>query len=303
MVPVDPADELRSAAYPCDLAAAETSYFGFNVPEHDLSCVIRHRFHPAFGLVSGGVILVRGEVENAAFADYIDYQAFMPMTRNDLDDLVYPSGVRVRVVEPLERVELTYVPPSGRLQLELVQEALMPAAGRPAGGFIQAMRTRGEFALDGERIEIGGYFTRERCWSVVPPEDEVATAPLAWVSAAFDSDLALHFSARDGNCLERETLSWGYVWRNGEMRPLEAAWMRTIRRNDGAVPEGVEVRLLDACGETYELIGETRARAPLNVQPDALDQMCLMRFRLDGRHCHGDFRDFQPNSFLRSTRR
>jgi hypothetical protein len=286
-----------------DRAAAETSYFGFNVPERDLNCVIHHRLHPASGLMSGGVILVRGEVENVAFADYIDYQAFMPMKRRDLDCLAYPSGVRVQVVEPLEVVELSYAPPGGRLRFELVQEALMPAAGRPGGGrFTQAMRTRGELVLDGERIEIDGHSTRERCWSAVRPEDDRSTMPLARASAAFGPDLALHFSARDSDCLERESLSWGYVWRDGEMQPLEAAWMRTSRGNDGAAPKGIEVRLLDASGETYEMTGETRARAPLNVWPNMLDQMCLMRYRLDGRHCHGDFRDLQCNSFLRSTR-
>jgi len=304
VVAVNPADELlHPPVAPDDPTATEISFLGFNVPERDLNCAIHHWLHPVLGLVSGGVVLIRGEAENAAFADYIDYHAFMPMTRGDLDDVVYPSGVRVRVVEPLELVELSYAPRGGRLRFELVQEALMPAAGKPGGGrFTQAMGTRGELVLDGERIEIDGYFTRERRWSAVRPEDDRATAPLAWASAAFGPDLALHFSARDGECLEREKLSWGYVWRDGETRPLEAAWMRTSRGDDGAAPKGVEVKLLDAGGETYEMTGETRARVPLNVWPNVLDQMCLMRYQLNGRHCHGDFQDLQFNSFLRSTR-
>lgn len=304
VVAVDPADELlHPLVVPDDPTAAETSSLGFNVPERDLNCAIHHWLHPVLGLVSGGVVLIRGEAENAAFADYIDHHAFMPMTRGDLDDVVYPSGVRVRVVEPLEMIELSYAPPGGRLRFELVLEALMPAAGKPGGGrFTQAMRTRGELVLDGERIEIDDYFTRERRWSAVRLEDDGPTAPLAWVGAVFGPDLALHFSARDGECLEREKLSWGYVWRDGETRPLEAAWMRTSRGNDGAAPKGVEVRLLDTGGETYEIAGETRARAPLNVWPNMLNQLCLMRYRLNGRHCHGDFQDLQSNSFLRSTR-
>lgn len=303
VVGVDPADELMHP-FPDDPAAAEASFLGFNVPERDLNCTIHHSLHPFLGLVSGGVVLIRGEAENAAFADFIDYHAFLPMATGDLRDGVYPSGVRVRVLEALELVELSYAEPGGRLRFELVQEALMPAAGKPGGGrFTQAMHTRGELILDGERIDIDSYFTRERRWSTVRPEGDGPTAPLAWVGAVFGPDLAFHFSARDGECLDREKLSWGYVWRDGETRPLEAAWMRTIRGNDGAAPKGVEVRLLDAGGETYEMAGETRARAPLNVWPNVLDQMCLMRYRLNGRHCHGDFRDLQFNSFLRSTRR
>jgi hypothetical protein len=304
VVVVDPADELLHP--PQDgPAATETSFYGFNVPEHDLNCTIRHWLHPVLGLVSGGVVLIRGEAENAAFADYIDCHAFMPMKWDDLnDDVVYPTGVRVRVLKALESIELSYAEPGGRLRFEVVQEALMPAAGKPGGGrFTQAMRTRGELVLDGERIEIDSHFTRERRWSTVRPEQDTPTEPLAWVSAIFGPDLAFHFSARDGECLDRNKLSWGYVWRDGETRPLEAAWMRTTRGDEGAAPKGIEVRLLDASGETYEMTGETRARAPLNVWPNVLDQMCLMRYRLDGRHCHGDFRDLQFNSFLRSTRR
>jgi hypothetical protein len=305
VVAVDPTDELlHPPATRADPAAVETSFFGFNVPECDLNCTIHHWHRPLLGVVGGGVVLIRGETENAAFADYIDYRDFMPMPDDDLDEIAYPSGVRVQLVEPLELVELSYAAPDGRLRFELVQEALMPAAGKPGGGrFTQAMRTRGQLVLDGEPIEIDGYFTRERRWAAGRPEDDEPNPPLAWAGAAFGPDLALHFSARDGGCLAREKLSWGYVWRDGEARPLEAAWMRTRRGADGAAPTGVEVRLLDGAGETYEITGETRARAPLNVRPNVLEQRCLMRYRLNGRHCHGDFQDLQPNSFLRSTRR
>lgn len=304
VVAVDPADELLHPPLSADdPTATETSFFGFNVPEHDLNCTIHYLHHPFLGAVSGGVLLIRGESENAAFADYIDYRNFMPMPGGDLDDVAYPSGVRVRLVEPLELIELSYVAPDGRLRFELVQEALMPAAGMPGGGrFTQAMRTRGRLVLDGERIEIDGYFTRERRWAAVQPEDHKPSPPLAWAGAVFGPDLALHFSAHDGERLDREKLSWGYAWRDGETRPLEAAWMRTRRGADHAAPKGVEVRLLDAGGETYEMTGETRARAPLNVQPNVLDQRCLMRYRLNGRDCHGDFQELQLNSFLRSTR-
>ena len=79
---VDPADELlHLPVVSDDPTAAETSFLGFNIPERDLNCAIHHRLHPVLGLVSGGVVLIRGEAENAAFADYIDYHAFMPMTR------------------------------------------------------------------------------------------------------------------------------------------------------------------------------------------------------------------------------
>ena len=304
VVAIDPADELLHPPVTADdPTAVETSFFGFNVPERDLNCTIHHQHHAVLGVVSGGVILISGEAENAAFADYIDCHDFMPMPHGDLDDVAYPGGLRVQVVEPLELIELSYVAPDGRLRFELVQEALMPAVGEPGGGrFTQAMRTRGELVLDGERIEIDGYFTRERCWDAVRPENDKPSIPLAWAGAVFGPDLALHFTAYDGECLDKEKLSWGYVWRDGETRPLEAAWMRTGRGADRAAPTGVEVKLLDASGETYEMTGETRARAPVNIRPDLLDQMCLMRYRLDGRNCHGDFQDLQPNGFLRSTR-
>jgi hypothetical protein len=300
---VEPTDEFLPAP---DLSRcrrlAETSLFGFNVPEQNLNCTIRHRLHPVLGLVSGGVVLIRGQVENAAFADFVDYRNFMPMTGGSLDDVLLPNGVRLRVVEPLRRIDLSYASPNGRLRFECSQEAIMPAASEPGGNrFTQAMATAGELVLDGERIEIDGYCLREHSWTALGEEDDAAL-PLGWAGAVFGPDLAFHFSAQDGRFLDSTKLRWGYVWRDGETRPLDAAWMRTGRAADGAAPTGVEVRLRDATGETYELAGETRARAPINLWPNMIDQACLMRYRLNGRCCYGDFQDFQCNSFLRTTR-
>lgn len=276
--------------------------FGFNVPEQNLSCTVRHWLHPSLGLVSGGVVLVRGQVDNAAFADFIDLRGFMPMKGGNGDDLRFPNGVRLRFVDSPERIDLDYASADGRLQFRCCQKALMPATSEPDRcRLTQAMATTGEIVLDGERIAIDGHFVREHSWAAQSNEDH-STLPEGRVGAVFGPDLAFHFSAQDGNFLDRSKLRWGYVWRDGETRPLDAVWMRTGRAADGAAPTGVEVRLSDANGEIYELAGETRARAPINVDPGMIDQICLMRFRLSGRRCHGNFHDLQPNSFLRTTR-
>ncbi len=304
VVAVEPTDELlHPPSSPGDPDAAETSYFGFSVPERDLNCAIYHWFHPVLGLVSGGVILVRGEVESAARADFIDYRNFMPMPTGDIDDVTHPSGVRVRVVKPLEEIELAYSSADGRLSFELVQRALMPAAGKPGGGhFAQAMVTSGELVLDGERIEIGGSFTRDRSWSTPRPESNHEMPPLGWAGAVFGEDLALHFSAHDGDELDAAGLRWGYVFRDGETRGVAAVAMRTARGPDGAAPRALEVELRDSAGDRYELSGEVRARAPLSVWPNMIDQMCLMEYRLGGRRTFGDFQDLQFNTFLRGLR-
>jgi hypothetical protein len=163
------------------------------------------------------------------------------------------------------------------------------------------MATVGELILDGERIAIDGYFVREHNRDA-RRENGSRALPVGCGGVVFGPDLAFHFAARDGAFLDRSKLDWGYVWRDGETRPLDAAWMRTGRAADGAAPTGVEVRLRDVDGETYELAGETRARAPINLWPNMIDQVCLMRFRHNGRSCHGDFQDFQCNEFLRATR-
>jgi hypothetical protein len=304
-VAAHPADELLHplSDHDDDPHAVETLSFGFSVGERDLNCSIDHSLHPVHGLVSGGVVLTRGVVHNAAFADYIDYRIPMPMPNGDLDDVLYPSGVRVSVVEPLQRIELSYAGQNERVRFELVQEAVMPAVSPAEGGhFVQAMHTKGELVLDGEQIAIDGYFTRHRSWSVARAEGNEPTPPLGRVSAVFGPDLALHFLAHDGTGLSSKNLKWGYVWRDGEPRPINAVWMRTGRGEDGAAPIGVEARLLDANGETYELAGETCARAPLSVWPELIDQRCLMKYRMHGRQCYGDFQDIQRNSFLRSVR-
>src|SRR5262245_52305060 len=42
-----------------DHTLSETSYFGFNVPEADISCEIYSWFHPTLKVMSGGLMIFR----------------------------------------------------------------------------------------------------------------------------------------------------------------------------------------------------------------------------------------------------
>jgi hypothetical protein len=281
---------------------ARSLFFGFSVAERDLNCVIRHWLHPG-GTVTGGIVAVQGQVANAACANFIDYRHRTPIPEVTAGGILFPGGLRLEVIEPLRRLQLSYASPDGRFSFRCEQTALGPLTPEPtADHLIQPMEVDGELSLDGERMRIDGYAIHEQRRSR-RRETVALTSPLGRGSAIFGPDLAIHFSARDGRSLDRAGLDHGYIWRGDETRTLEAAWMSTGRGSDGTAPAWVEVRLADSGGEIYELAGETRARVPINLRFDLVDQICLMEYRLNGRRCFGDFHDLQPHSFLRTARR
>lgn len=295
-----PEDELLHApADPADPTSSETSYFGFNIPERDLNCEIYHWFHPVLGIVSGGLFLFCGEKSYAQQSEYFDYRNYALLPEHGIAKVTYPTGVQVHVVRPLEEIHVTFAAPDGRLEFDFTLSAIMPAAGKEDGGhFTQAMRSSGEVTLNGERMKIDGFFTRDRSWGAPRPEDPYPIPPLTWATAVFDEQLAFHFVAHDNPELEDETVKWGYVHRDGETRSLRAMSKVTRRASDGIAPAAVEIEIEDDAGERYAIEGTVRARAPMTFWPNMLTHMSLFEYRLDGRIGYGDFQDIQYPHFL-----
>jgi hypothetical protein len=113
---------------PAEEDLAEGLLFGFSAPEQYLNCAIRHWLHPD-GTVTGGIVLVRRQVANSAFADFIDYRHRVPMSDFGADEFRFPCGVHLAVVEPQRAIELSYASPDGRLTFRCRQQSLRRVAG------------------------------------------------------------------------------------------------------------------------------------------------------------------------------
>jgi hypothetical protein len=287
---------------PSDYTLSETSYFGFNVPEADIDCEIYAWFHPNLGVATGGIMIFQGYKTMAGQAEYLDYRNFLPMPQGDIDDVHYPTGVHVRVIDPLKLIKIDFASPDGQTTVDLTCRAIMPPAGRTDGKhFVQAMKCDGELVLRGERHTIDSYFTRDRSFLLPRSEEPHPVLPLSWVAAVFGDDLAFHAVGADSDEVAASALRWGYVWRDGRVRAVTAMRKKTLRAGNGIWPTGVEMELVDSAGETYVLRGEGRAMLPMPFWPNMITNLTLTRWEYDGRVGYGDYQDVQFGHSLRSV--
>lgn len=303
-LPATASDEFLHPDVPddADFTLSETSYFGFNVPEADISCEIYAWFHPTLGLVSGGLMIFQGYKTLAGQAEYLDYRNVLPFGPGDIDDVQYASGVRVKVVKPLEEILIEFDAPQDETSFSVTYRAVMPPALRADGKhFVQVMKVTGELTLRGETHVVDSWFTRDRSFLLPRSEAPHPVDPISWTAIVFGDDLAFHVVGRDAATLDPGAADWGYVWRDGELRAVDAMRKTTTRDEGGVWPLSVEIELRDSHGDTYLLRGTGRAMLPFPFWPNMITNLMFTRWELDGRIGHGDYQDIHFGHSLRAT--
>jgi hypothetical protein len=277
----------------------ETSYFGFNIPEHAIDCEIYMWFHRQLGVASGGVTLWQGMKPFHLSAEILDYRQYLPLPR-DLDDQSYPTGLRIRLLDPNGTFKIEYADPERNNRFEFITAPIMPMAVRYTGNhFTQAMSTRGQLVLFGKEYEINGFFTRDRTWSESRTEKPIKMPPLAWIAGVFNEQFAFHTMAYDSiehrpewrgvYALEPgKNHLWGYVYRDGRLLGVTQTDKRTVYERDGITPKSVELKLRDEEGKEFEIKGETIGMNPSSTWMNLTVLVCFMRWTCNGLTGYGD---------------
>jgi hypothetical protein len=295
-----------------DPAWTETVYLGFAIPEKQINGQIYSWMHPTQRTASGGVFIWRGMTPTWLGAEHYDYRMVQEFPTSDLDDIDFGNGLTMQFTHPLEEIDVQYASPDGKVNLTLNYRAIMPAAGRLDNKHLaQTMKVTGDLVMHGERHDIDSYFTRDRSWNQTRPEAPHAIPPLSWGAATFGDDLSFHFVGWDHHELNPEwaadypaesmpdTLRWGWVWRDGQLRALRSMRKITRRGSDGISPIGAEIEVTDSTGETYRMIGRTTALLPHPAFPNLLVQWALMEYEIDGRSGYGDYQDCMYHDYVR----
>jgi hypothetical protein len=271
------ADELlHPAATSGHYSSTETSYYGFSIPDQALNGEIYLWFHPVLRVYSASVYIWTGLKPTSLSCEYANHHHYCPWPENDIADYVVPpTGMRIRVIEPLKTIEISYADEASGVSFSYVQQAIMPPAGRPGGfHFTQAMKTSGWLDLRGQRYAIDGYFSRDRSWGQERREDAMPLPPLTWTVGVFNDDFAFHLLAHDDPELSPEWVSayphvqagaglyWGYLWRDGILAPLTSARKHTTRGSDGVTPVRFAIEMADVEGRTVSVDGDVQARVP-----------------------------------------
>lgn len=309
-----PADELLHPAVSSGhYSSTETSYYGFSVPERKLNGEIYLWFHPVLRVHSASVYIWTGIKSTNLSCEYVNHHHYLPWPEGQIDDYtIEATGMRIRVLDPLKTIEITYSDEVRGVSFSFVQEAIMPAAGRPGGfHFTQAMKTKGWLNLYGEQIAIEGYFSRDRSWSQERKEDPMPLPPLSWTVGIFNDDFAFHLLAHDDPALDPEwaddypqiqpggALYWGYIWKDGILSSLKSAQKRTYRDDDGLSPTRMDIEMLDVDGRSLSVTGEVQARIPWQIWQNMNTHFCQTRWSADGLVGYGDIQDIQFNDFVR----
>lgn len=156
----------------------ETCWFSWNVPERRMGGWVYCQARPNARLCNGGA-WVWSDVGSYSWelpyhANYSGLQ-LPDRSERDLRDFEWPTGARVKVLEPLTRYAVTY-DDGPALTLDLQFDAIMEPNPHPVGvapffkgtHFDQAGRVVGEMVLQGDRIAIDCWSVRDRSWGPRP---------------------------------------------------------------------------------------------------------------------------------------
>jgi hypothetical protein len=274
----------------------ETAWFSFAKPEIGLGGWLYSMFRPNIGTVAGGCWIWDASAHLPWEVPYsTNYTALRIPEGQDLTDITLPTGVSMKMIEPLTRYKLG-VEDEGRLSLDLEYTAVMPPRplAKPGSSFQklshfdQFGRVRGTIVLNGETIEIDSLSMRDRSWGPRPehrPGRSAYITGMASPSNAFlavtkwnDSDYAIAYGFHIKEGVTADIVS-GRRWVE---RDEKEGWVNTIR-----------IEAKDDLGR--ELHAEGRRLSGIIINRHSfIDSNGLIEWTINGETGHGEDQDMWP---------
>ena len=274
----------------------ETSWFSFHEPSRRLGGWLYTLVRPNIGTVAGGAWVW----DDTAWLPWdvaysANYSALRLPADSDLRDIVLPTGVSIRVVEPTLGYELGY-DDGDRLHAELRFQGVMApepltAVGSTFGSgqhFDQFGRVRGHLVLHGERIDIDCFAMRDRTWG---PRPEHRPRRAAYVTGAAGADHG--FLAVTNWRSDHDPIAYGFLRRDGQTVSLTRGERRVERHTEQGWITRVTVDALDAAGRRLLAVGEPVSRMFIN-RHTFIDINSLVRWDVGGETAWGEDQDMWP---------
>lgn len=283
----------------------ETAWFSFHNAERRLGGWLYTMVRPNIGTVAGGVWVWDDSAWLPWEVPYsTNYSAKQFDPNSDLKDIRLPTGVAIKVLEPMMSYALGYDDP-GRLSLDLRFDAAMAprpltSAGSTFGHarhFDQVGRVTGHIELHGQHIAIACWAVRDRTWGV-RPEDRPRQA--AYVTGAADGDHAFLAVTNSRSGVER--IAYGFLRRAGRNVSLIDGTRDVVRDPKQGWVTRIEVRATDADGGEFVAVGESVSRIIIN-RHTFIDVNSLVRWQADGMQWWGEDQDMWPMATWSAARR
>jgi hypothetical protein len=258
---------------------SETNWFSWNVPERRMGGWTYGQARPNANICNGGVWVWD---DTAAFSWELPYHQHYTGLRlgdrrdRDMRDFEWPTGVHIRVLEPLTKYAIDY-DDAPDLELHLVFDAIMAPNPHPIGvaPFLkgthldQPGHITGEMILRGERIAVDCYSVRDRSWGPRPAgrrkkrpvgttEPRTGAGGIGYsFGTAGPRDAWLTYSLPG---VDADPLSCGFLLREGEYAHI----LRGERRVEVDAGTGwitrIAIDAVDDAGRTLAVVGEAVSR-------------------------------------------
>ncbi|HUC06355.1 MAG TPA: hypothetical protein VL961_13200 [Acidimicrobiales bacterium] len=293
----------------------ETAWFSWNVPERAMGGWLYCQARPNARLCNGGAWVWDAAAaypwELAYRAEYSGLE-LPPRAARDLRDFEWPTGVRVRVLEPTMRYRVTYADP-GALEVDLVFDGLMAPNPHPAGvvpfvkgtHFDQPGHVTGTVVLHGETIHVDCFSFRDRSWGPrplgrpTPRTDGSARPAFGGVGYCFGAagprDAWLVYAV-PGPAVE--PVPCGFLLRDGEYGHVLAGERRVSFDPATGWPVHISIEAVDDRDRHLSVAGDAVSRHWRGHGGDS-----LVRWTWDGRRGWGEDQSYFTRSQWEENRR
>ncbi|MEJ2410934.1 MAG: hypothetical protein P8Y48_16945 [Novosphingobium sp.] len=288
-------------------SVTETIWFEVLIPNSNMVAHFYIYMRPNLGICAAGAWMFRGFAATPFQMDHFNYQAALPFPQFEGDVVTVPQiGLRVKVIEPLKKVEFSYNPPNHDVSAEITATAAMPPVMRAnEKHFNQFMRYQGEIKLNGETIAVDSLSMRDRSWHEQRVEDTMLAPITGWISGiTLDASAAFNLVGHDDPSkgvewegvypiTPEKALYDGWYYKDGEL--MKVVSMSKQSQRDPAnhmAPSEVHAEFTDAGGGKHELHGKTVAASWMSNWPNIHVWLPLMEWELDGQKAQGDCQEY-----------
>ena len=291
----------------------ETLWFSFHVPERDWAGWLYAQVRPNIGTVTGGAFVYGPGFTGPWEQPYYGWFSHHPIPEPlDLTDVQFKSGFSLRCLEPGMRYALGYQFRDMKdFVADLEFEGLVPPVPHVQGAppfigsthYDQPGRLRGTIEVDGERVDVDCVSVRDRSWGRRPERIGRSTR----LSYAFgsctpnDAFLAFCVPPQDAPLSEEETLTSGFLFRDGVLRRLQSARRRVTRDPAHGGVSTIEIEAEDTDGRALHALG--RARSCLFLPSNSLCINTFLRWEIDGQEGWGEDQDVWSMAHFYDLRR
>ena len=286
----------------------ETAWFAFCCPERKLGGWLYTMARPNIGTVAGGCWIWDDTASLPWEVLYSSNLTAMRLPRDqELTDIQFPTGVAIRMIEPLTHYSLRYED-AGLVQVDLEFNAVMPPRALRKGDssfknlnhFDQFGRVTGTVVLHGESIAIDCLAIRDRSWG---PRPEHRPGKSAYVTGIASQDCGFLAVTKWND--ESNPVAYGFLIEDGVTGDLVSGRRIVERDPQQGWVNRITIEARDEHGRDLLAVGKRLSGIIIN-RHSFIDSNGLIEWNINGKTGHGEDQDMWPvhawSAFRRGAR-